>query len=58
MGVLSWPRGATPHPRSGAEAGRTPCLKGGGLYGVQTPQGKPGVGTRAVPVRLSDFTFT
>ena len=24
------PRGATPRPRSGAEAGRTPCLKGGG----------------------------
>ena len=24
------PRGATPSPRSGAEAGRTPCLKGGG----------------------------
>ena len=24
------PRGATPHPRSGAEAGRTPCPKGGG----------------------------
>ena len=23
------PRGATPRPRSGAEAGRTPCLKGG-----------------------------
>ena len=22
-------RGATPHPRSGAEAGSTPCLKGG-----------------------------
>ena len=30
MGVLSWPRGATPHPRSGAEAGRTPCPKGSG----------------------------
>ena len=24
------PRGATPSPRSGAEAGRTPCPKGGG----------------------------
>ena len=24
--------------------------KMGPLYGVQTPQGKPGVGTRAVPV--------
>ena len=24
------PRGATPRPRSGAEAGRTPCPKGGG----------------------------
>ena len=24
------PRGATPHPRSEAEARRTPCLKGGG----------------------------
>ena len=24
------PRGATPRPRSGAEAGRTPCLKGNG----------------------------
>ena len=24
------PRGATPHPRSGAEAGRTPCPQGGG----------------------------
>ena len=24
------PREATPRPRSGAEAGRTPCLKGGG----------------------------
>jgi len=23
------PRGATPHPRSGAEARRTPCLRGG-----------------------------
>ena len=23
------PRGAAPRPRSGAEAGRTPCLKGG-----------------------------
>ena len=25
-----WPRGVAPHPRSGAEAGRTPCPKGGG----------------------------
>ena len=25
-----WPRGATPRPRSGARAGRTPCLKGNG----------------------------
>ena len=25
-----WPRGVTPHPRSGAEARRTPCLKGSG----------------------------
>ena len=24
----AWPRGATPHPRSGAEAGRTPCSRG------------------------------
>ena len=24
------PRGATPHPRSGAEVGRTPCLRGSG----------------------------
>ena len=28
MGVLSMARGATPRPRSGAEAGRTPCPKG------------------------------
>ena len=28
--VQEQPRGATPHPRSGAEAGRTPCPKGGG----------------------------
>ena len=26
----AWPRGATPHPRSGTEAGRTPCPKGSG----------------------------
>ena len=26
----AWPRGATPRPRSGAEAWRTPCLRGGG----------------------------
>ena len=29
-GALTGTRGATPRPRSGAEAGRTPCLKGGG----------------------------
>ena len=28
--AIARPRGATPHPRSGAEAGRTPCPKGGG----------------------------
>ena len=27
---IARPRGATPRPRSGAEAGRTPCPKGGG----------------------------
>ena len=27
---IAWPRGATPCPRSGAEAGRTSCPKGGG----------------------------
>ena len=26
----AWPKGATPRPRSRAEAGRTPCPKGGG----------------------------
>ena len=26
---LAWPRGATPRPREGAEARRTPCPKGG-----------------------------
>ena len=26
----AWPRGATPRSRSGAETGRTPCLRGGG----------------------------
>ena len=28
-GAVVQPRGATPPPRSGAEAGRTPCLRGG-----------------------------
>ena len=28
--TIAQPRGATPRPRSGAEAGRTPCPKGGG----------------------------
>ena len=28
--VQEWPRGATPRPTSGAEAGRTPCPRGGG----------------------------
>ena len=28
--ALAQPRGATPRLRSGAEAGRTPCPKGGG----------------------------
>ena len=27
---IARPRGATPRPRSGAEAGRTPCPRGGG----------------------------
>ena len=27
-GAQSWPKGATPCPRSGAEAGRTPCPRG------------------------------
>ena len=29
MAAWAQPRGATPSPRSGAEAGRTPCPKGG-----------------------------
>ena len=27
--TVAWPRGATPRPRSGAEAGKIPCPKGG-----------------------------
>ena len=30
MAHIARPRGATPHPRSGAEAGRTLCPRGGG----------------------------
>ena len=42
-GALTGTRGATPRPRSGAEAGRTPCLKGGGQE--ELPQ-VPGQGQR------------
>ena len=34
------PRGATPRPRSGAEAGRTPCPKGGGQEELPHVQGQ------------------
>ena len=30
MAHIVWPRGATPRPRTGAEAERTPCPRGGG----------------------------
>ena len=39
------PRGATPRPRSGAEAGRTPCPRGDGQEELPRVQGqgqKPG----------------
>ena len=35
-----WPRGATPCLRSGAEAGRTPCPKGGGQEELPHIQGQ------------------
>ena len=34
------PRGATPRPRSGAEAGRTPCRKDGGQEELPHVQGQ------------------
>ena len=34
------PRGATPHTRSGAEAGRTPCPKGGGQEELPNVRGQ------------------
>ena len=34
------PRGATPRPRSGAEAGRTPCPRGGGQEELPHVQGQ------------------
>ena len=40
-----WPRGVTPRLRSGAEAGRTPCPKGGGQEELPQARGqgqKPG----------------
>ena len=41
-------RGATPRPRSGAEAGRTPCPKGGGQEEV------PHVGSQGQRPRVPD----
>ena len=35
-----WLRGATPSPRSGAEAGRTPCPKGSGQEELPHVQGQ------------------
>ena len=37
---LAGPRGATPRPRSGTEAGRTPCPRGGGQKELPHVQGK------------------
>ena len=37
-----WPRGATPRPRSGAEAGRTPCPSGGGQEELPRVRGQGG----------------
>ena len=38
-GAYSVVRGATPHPRSGAEAGRTPFPRGGGQEELPHVQG-------------------
>ena len=48
MAHLAQPRGATPCLRSGAEAGRTPCPRGGGqeeLPHVQGQKWRPGGAT-------------
>ena len=44
-----WPRGATPHPRSGAEAGRTPYPKGGGQEELLHVRGQGGAAERRYP---------
>ena len=36
----AWPREATPRPRSGAEVGRTPRLKGGGREELRQVRGQ------------------
>ena len=40
----AWPREATPRPRSGAEVGRTPRLKGGGREELRQVRGRGGPG--------------
>ena len=45
------PRGATPHPRSGAEAARTPCPKGGGQEELPHVRGRGG-GWEEIPHAL------
>ena len=40
MSKGQWPRGATPRPRSGAVAGRAPCLRGSGQEELLHVQGQ------------------
>ena len=40
MAHIAWPRGATPHPRPGAEARRTPCPRGGSQEELPHVQGQ------------------
>ena len=46
--IARW-RGATPHPRSGAESGRTPCPKGSGQEEIPSIRGQGRRSGGAIP---------